>query len=77
MVANASGMRVAAVSCISNMAAGIGGIRLGHEDVLSETQRATPQMTRLLDAFLKRLADEPRAGNAGGRSAVPEEAGAA
>jgi purine-nucleoside phosphorylase len=57
MVANAAGLRVAAVSCISNLAAGIGGPRtqLDHADVLTETQRVTPQMTRLLEAFLKRL----------------------
>ena len=58
MVANAAGLRVAAVSCISNMAAGISGPHLlGHEEVLSETQRATPQMAKLLDAFIKGLAD--------------------
>ena len=56
MVANAAGLRVAAVSCISNMAAGISGPHLGHEDVLAETRRATPQMARLLDGFLKGLA---------------------
>ena len=57
IVANAAGLRVAAVSCISNMAAGISGPHLGHEEVLAETQRATPQMTRLLDAFMKGLAE--------------------
>ncbi len=61
MVANAAGLRVAAVSCISNMAAGISGPHLGHEEVLAETQRATPQMLRLLDAFLKGLAESQRA----------------
>jgi len=56
MVANAAGMRVAAISCISNMAAGIRGPHLGHEDVLAETQRVTPQMTQLLDGFFRRMA---------------------
>ena len=56
MVAHAAGMRVAAVSCISNMAAGIGGPHLDHADVLAETQRVTPQMTKLLEAFFVRLA---------------------
>lgn len=57
MVANAAGLRVAAVSCISNMAAGISGPPLGHADVLAETRKVLPQMTGLLDAFLKRLAE--------------------
>ena len=56
MIANAAGLRVAAVSCISNMAAGIGAPSLGHEEVLAETKRATPQMAKLLDNFIKRLA---------------------
>ena len=58
IVANAAGLRVAAISCISNMAAGISGPHLGHEEVLAETQRATPQMTKLLDAFMKGLAEK-------------------
>ncbi|MFZ4395709.1 MAG: purine-nucleoside phosphorylase [Kiritimatiellia bacterium] len=57
MVANAAGLRVAAVSCISNMAAGIQGPPLEHADVLSETRKVMPQMAGLLDAFLKRLAE--------------------
>jgi purine-nucleoside phosphorylase len=56
MVANAAGMQVAAISCISNMAAGIAGPNLGHEEVLATTKSATPQMAKLLDGFLKRLA---------------------
>jgi purine-nucleoside phosphorylase len=56
MVANAAGLRVAALSCISNMAAGISGPHLSHEDVLAATQRATPVMHQLLDGFLARLA---------------------
>lgn len=56
MVANAAGMQVAAISCISNMAAGIAAPSLGHEEVLAETKRATPLMAKLLDGFLKGLA---------------------
>ena len=56
IVANAAGLRVAAVSCISNMAAGISGPHLGHEDVLAETKRVTPQMATLLDGFFKQIA---------------------
>ena len=56
IVASAAGLRVAAISCISNLAAGIGAPHLGHEEVLSETKRVTPQMTQLLNGFLKGLA---------------------
>ena len=53
MIANAAGLRVAAVSCISNMAAGISGPHLAHEEVLAATRRATPWMRQLLDGFLR------------------------
>jgi purine-nucleoside phosphorylase len=56
MVAHAAGLRVAALSCISNMAAGIDGPSLGHEEVLAATTRATPQLAALLDAFMRRIA---------------------
>ena len=55
MIANAAGLTVAGVSCISNMAAGISGPHLSHEDVLAATRRATPEMAKLLDGFLARL----------------------
>lgn len=55
-VANAAGLRVAAVSCITNMAAGISGPHLSHDDVLSQTRQTLPVMAALLDAFLVRLA---------------------
>lgn len=56
MVANAAGLRVAGLSCITNMAAGISGPRLSHADVLTEAQRAAPRLGALLDAFLASLA---------------------
>ena len=56
MLANAAGMRVAAVSCITNMAAGITGARLSHEEVIAETDRTRPAMCELLDRFVARLA---------------------
>jgi purine-nucleoside phosphorylase len=56
IVAHAAGLQVAALSCISNMAAGISGPTLGHEEVLAATTRAAPQMATLLDHFLRRVA---------------------
>ena len=55
MLAHAAGLRVCAVSCITNMAAGITGMRLSHEEVIAETDKAQPAMCELLDRFLQRL----------------------
>ena len=55
-VANAAGLRTAGLSCITNMAAGISGPHLSHEEVLAQTRKTTPVMAALLDAFLARLA---------------------
>ncbi len=57
-VANAAGLRVAGLSCITNMAAGISGPHLSHDEVLEQTRKTGPLMAALLDAFLARLADE-------------------
>ena len=56
VVANAAGLRVAGLSCITNMAAGISGPHLSHEEVLAQTRKTAPVMSALLDAFLARLA---------------------
>jgi purine-nucleoside phosphorylase len=56
VVANAIGMEVAGLSCITNMAAGISGPHLSHQEVIDQTQKSAPVMSKLLDAFLRRLA---------------------
>ena len=55
VVANAIGMKVAGLSCITNMAAGISGPHLSHQEVIDQTQKSAPVMSKLLDAFLARL----------------------
>lgn len=55
-VANAAGMNVAGLSCITNMAAGISGPHLSHEEVIAQTRETLPVMAALTDAFLARLA---------------------
>ncbi len=55
MLANAAGLRICAISCITNMAAGIAGPHLSHAEVLEQTRETTPRMKALLNAFLKRL----------------------
>ena len=57
VVAHAAGMRVAAVSCITNFAAGLGGRQLGHEEVLDTTRASLPRMSATLDAFLRAAAE--------------------
>jgi purine-nucleoside phosphorylase len=60
MVANAMGMRVAALSCVTNMAAGVGEARLSHEEVLAAAREAAPRLRRLLAAILSDWAAEER-----------------
>ena len=48
IVANQSGVRVAALSCISNRAAGLGGVNLSHKEVMEETARASRGFVKLL-----------------------------
>jgi len=53
--AHACGMKVAGLSAISNMAAGIGLEPLRHDDVLEAAKAARPAMSAFLDDFTARL----------------------
>lgn len=55
MVASAAGMQVGGLSCITNMAAGISGPHLSHQEVIQQTEKSAPIMSALVDAFLKRV----------------------
>ena len=55
MLANVAGIRVCGISCITNMAAGIAGPHLSHDEVLAQTRETTPRMRALLSAFMSRL----------------------
>jgi purine-nucleoside phosphorylase len=52
IMAHAGGIRVAALSCITNMAAGLHSTTLVHEEVLAESESAKPRMAALLKAFV-------------------------
>jgi purine-nucleoside phosphorylase len=52
----ACSMSVAAMSCITNMAAGIGGKALNHEEVIEQSKKSTPLMAKIIDGFFARLA---------------------
>jgi purine-nucleoside phosphorylase len=56
MVANGLGMKVAAISCISNLAAGRSTQALSHEDVQKTSEEVLPKMTSLLAHLLPALA---------------------
>ncbi len=55
IVANAIGMRVAGVSCITNLAAGISPVKLDHAEVLETTTRVADRFERLVTGFVARL----------------------
>lgn len=57
VVANAIGIPTAAISCISNMAAGVCDAHLAHSEVLAATQRVQPVMAALMAGFWDALGE--------------------
>jgi xanthosine phosphorylase len=55
ILARHAGLRVAAVSAISNLAEGMSEVPLSHEQTLADAQRAAGDLSRLLQAFVGRL----------------------
>lgn len=55
IVASHCGMKVAAVSCITNLAAGISPNKLSHEEVLENAGRASANSCKLVKLFIKSL----------------------
>jgi purine-nucleoside phosphorylase len=55
IVANHMGMKVLAISCVTNMAAGILPQKLEHQEVLDTTARVRDTLIRLLNAVIPRL----------------------
>jgi purine-nucleoside phosphorylase len=58
IVARQCGLRVAAVSCITNPAAGLGNQAISHHDVLAVGDRVQSAAAALLTGFMGRLAPE-------------------
>ncbi|HWE58916.1 MAG TPA: purine-nucleoside phosphorylase [Solirubrobacteraceae bacterium] len=56
VVARHCGLRVAAISAITNLAEGMGDVPLSHEQTLTDAARAAEDLVRLLVAFIPRLA---------------------
>jgi len=55
IVANHMGMKVCAISCVANYAAGMEAKRLTHEEVLAATEEASLRMARLLRGLIDGL----------------------
>ncbi|MQA89932.1 MAG: purine-nucleoside phosphorylase [Gemmatimonas sp.] len=55
MVAQALGMRVLGISCITNVAASVGGTKLSHDEVLAVGAGASSHLARLLRVLLPRI----------------------
>ena len=53
IVAVHMGIRVAGISCITNMAAGMGPQKITHDEVLETTDRAKEKFRRLLNGIIK------------------------
>ena len=58
VVARQCGLRVAGLSCITNLAAGRGNASLAHADVLATGARVQDTATRLLEAFVRFYAEK-------------------
>ncbi len=56
IAANHMGMKVLGISCVTNLASGISGKKLDHQEVLAIGNRVRGQLVRLLQAILPRLA---------------------
>ncbi len=53
--ARACGIKVAGLSLVSNLAAGISAVPLAHEDVMRASAEAKPMMAKFCDAFVESL----------------------
>lgn len=58
ILARRFGLRVAAISVITNLAAGIAGASPSHEETLREGKKAVAQLSRLLSSALERPLDD-------------------
>ncbi|HTU95709.1 MAG TPA: purine-nucleoside phosphorylase [Solirubrobacteraceae bacterium] len=57
-VARHCGLRVVAISAITNLAEGMSDVPLSHEQTLADAQRAAEDLVRLLPAFIERIGDD-------------------
>jgi len=55
IVANHMGLKVCAISCVTNMAAGILNVKLDHREVIEAGEMIRAQFMRFLTALIPRL----------------------
>ena len=55
IVANHGGMKVLGISCITNMAAGVSGEKLNHEEVMATAHRVRENLRSLILGILKNM----------------------
>ena len=55
LVANHSGMQIIGISCITNMAAGMGQAKLTHAEVMETAERVKGDFTTVLDIILTKI----------------------
>jgi len=55
ILANAAGMKVSGISCITNYASGVSNEPLGHDEVIETTKQAMPMMSSLIHQFITNL----------------------
>jgi purine-nucleoside phosphorylase len=58
IAANHAGMQVLGISCVTNMAAGLSGEKLSHQEVLDVGKRVSGTTLKLLTALLPRLLEQ-------------------
>ena len=59
IAANHFGVRVAGISCITNLAAGLSNAKLTHEEVIENSRIGATKMRQLLEAAIPRLVHRP------------------
>ncbi len=62
ILANAAGLRVVGLSCITNLAAGVTDTPLSHEEVTATTQLSMSAMKAVIMQLWKEMAHEPASG---------------
>jgi purine-nucleoside phosphorylase len=68
IAANHMGMKVLGISCITNLAAGLSGQKLNHQEVMDTAEQTRQRFMNLLTGVLRQFASEPALLSAGSLS---------
>jgi purine-nucleoside phosphorylase len=64
IAANHLGVRVAGISCVTNLAAGLSSQKLTHQEVIDHSRLASGKLARLLERSIPKLVHRPGGGSA-------------